>query len=187
MAGPEKPRLHRPERELKGFAKVELYPGETRRIEVAISARDLRYFDPAHQRWLLDGGPYRIDVGASSRDIRLSGEVMCEPAQTAARQLTLDSQPFLILDDPVGYEKLHAFFRSRLALDDNGADQLIGYCRMSFVGIHSTIAWFAGETITEGEVREVIDSINEANRSADRRKSRETPLSSQEVGAIVVP
>ena len=161
--GARKPQLHRPERELKGFAKLELHPGETRRIEIAIDARDLRYFDPAHQRWLLDGGPHRIDVAASSRDIRLSGEVVCEPAQTAARRLTLESQPFLILDDPIGFEKLHAFFRSRLALDDAGAGQLINYCRTSFVGIHSTIAWFAGETITEGEVQNVIDSINEAN------------------------
>lgn len=157
-------RLQRPVRELKGFAKVQLEPGETKRVEVPIATRDLRYFDPAHQRWLLDAGRYAIEVGASSRDIRLSAEVTCEASRLPAQRFTIDSQPFLILDDLVGREKLHAFFRSRLELDDHGAGHLINYCRTSFVGIYSTIAWFAGEVIAEDEVRGLIDDINRTNR-----------------------
>ncbi|MDQ0470306.1 beta-glucosidase family protein [Labrys wisconsinensis] len=160
---PIRPRLARPERELKGFAKVELQPGETKTVEIAVSARDLRYFDPEHRRWLLDGGPFGIEVGASSRDIRLAGEVVCASPRLPARRLSVESPPFMILEDPVGRGTLHAFFRKRLGLDEAGADQLIAYCSSSFLGIHNTISWFAGETIPRGEIEAVIDAINEAN------------------------
>jgi len=160
---PMKTRLHRPVRELKGFTKVELNPGETKRVSIQIEARDLRYFDPELGQWLTDTGAYGIDVGASSRDIRLSTEVTCDTPQLAPRRLTLETQPFLLFETPGGREKLAAFFRDRLSLDDVGADRLVDYCSESFVGIHSTIEWFAGETIAASEVQAVIDDINEAN------------------------
>jgi beta-glucosidase len=160
---PVKTRLHRPLRELKGFAKVDLQPGETQQVTIEVEARDLRYFDPEHGDWLLDAGAYGIEIGASSRDIRLQAEIVCDAPPLAPRRLTLESQPFQLFQTPVGRDKLSAFFRRRLGLDDYGADQLVTYCSESFVGIHSTIEWFAGETIAESEVQQVIDEINQAN------------------------
>jgi beta-glucosidase len=65
------PKIDRPVRELKGFAKVALAPGETKTVDFNITPRDLAYFDvPGHQ-WKADVGEYEIEVGASSRDIRL--------------------------------------------------------------------------------------------------------------------
>lgn len=64
------PQIDKPVRELKGFAKVALQPGETKTIQFTIQPRDLDYFDvPGHQ-WKADTGDYEIEVGASSRDIR---------------------------------------------------------------------------------------------------------------------
>jgi len=64
------PQIDKPVRELKGFTKVTLAPGETKTIEFNIKPRDLAYFDvPGHQ-WKADAGEYEIEVGASSRDIR---------------------------------------------------------------------------------------------------------------------
>ena len=160
---PMKTRLHRPLRELKGFAKVDLQPGETQQVTIEVEARDLRYFDPEHGDWLFDAGAYGIEIGASSRDIRLQAEIVCDAPPLAPRRLTLESQPFQLFQTPVGRDKLSAFFRRRLGLDDYGADQLVTYCSESFVGIHSTIEWFAGETIAESEVQQVIDEINQAN------------------------
>ena len=160
---PMKTRLHRPVRELKGFAKIALSPGETRRVTIEVEARDLRYFDADHGGWLFDAGPYGIEIGASSRDIRLQAEINCDAPALAPRRLTLESQPFQLFETPAGKEKLSAFFRERLGLDDQGANQLVSYCSESFVGIHSTIEWFAGETIAATEVQQVIDEINRAN------------------------
>lgn len=65
------PKIDRPVCELKGFAKVALAPGETKTVDFTITPRDLAYFDvPGHQ-WKADVGKYEIEVGASSRDIRL--------------------------------------------------------------------------------------------------------------------
>jgi beta-glucosidase len=64
------PKIDKPVRELKGFSKVALQPGETKQVYFTLIGRDLAYFDvPGHQ-WKADAGQYEIEVGASSRDIR---------------------------------------------------------------------------------------------------------------------
>jgi len=81
-----KPVIDRPVRELKAFAKIALQPGETKTVEFKIKPRDLAYFDmPGHQ-WKANAGDYEIEIGASSRDIRLkkavslSADFMTSPA-----------------------------------------------------------------------------------------------------------
>jgi beta-glucosidase len=66
------PTIDRPVRELKGFAKVALNPGESKTVELHISPRDLCYYDVAGRQWKADAGQYEIEIGASSRDIRLT-------------------------------------------------------------------------------------------------------------------
>jgi beta-glucosidase len=63
--------LPRPPRELKAFRKVFLKPGETRRIEFTLNARDFSFYDPARKAWVLEPGAFEILIGKSSRDIRL--------------------------------------------------------------------------------------------------------------------
>ncbi|MGB4136792.1 MAG: glycoside hydrolase family 3 C-terminal domain-containing protein [Microbacterium sp.] len=71
--------VSRPLRELRGFEKVFLEPGESRRVGFRLENRDFSYWDSAADRgdgrrglWRREGGEFRIDIGASSRDIRLS-------------------------------------------------------------------------------------------------------------------
>lgn len=68
---PRTPRVTRPDRELKGFAKVALEPGETRSVSITLNARAFEHFDP-ESGWVCDSGRYELLVGASSRDIRLA-------------------------------------------------------------------------------------------------------------------
>ena len=60
----------RPTRELKAFAKVALEPGESREVTFALTGRDLSYWHPGLHRWVVEGGEFVVEVGASSRDIR---------------------------------------------------------------------------------------------------------------------
>jgi beta-glucosidase len=60
----------RPPRELKGFAKVQLAPGESRRVRFTLSERDLSYFDPHVRDWIATPGAHRVFVGSSSSDLR---------------------------------------------------------------------------------------------------------------------
>ncbi|WP_017584466.1 glycoside hydrolase family 3 C-terminal domain-containing protein [Nocardiopsis valliformis] len=68
----------RPRRELRGFAKVALEPGESARVELPLTGRDLSVWDSRDQRWSLAAGTYTVSVGASSRDLPLRGEVTTE-------------------------------------------------------------------------------------------------------------
>jgi beta-glucosidase len=71
------PQIDKPVRELKGFSKIALQPGETKTVQFTIYPRDLAYFDTPNHQWKADTGGYEIEIGASSRDIK----------QTAALQL----------------------------------------------------------------------------------------------------
>ncbi len=68
-----KPRLERPEKELKGFARVVLQPGETRSVDFGLDRAALAFFDPDKGDWVAEKGAFEVLVGASSRDIRLKG------------------------------------------------------------------------------------------------------------------
>ena len=61
----------RPPRELKGFAKVWLEPGESRTVALRLGWRDLAFFDEAAGAWTVEPGVFQVLVGASSRDLRL--------------------------------------------------------------------------------------------------------------------
>lgn len=65
----------RPVKELKGFAKVELAPGEQKRVEMQLTARDLSYYETEIMDWYAPAGIYEIQVGHASDDIRLSAEI----------------------------------------------------------------------------------------------------------------
>jgi len=62
--------LLRPEKELKGFAKVVLDPGEERTVEITLSPRSFAAWDPERHGWFTEPGEFEILVGASSVDIR---------------------------------------------------------------------------------------------------------------------
>lgn len=60
----------RPEKELKGFSKVALEPGETKTVELSVDARSLSWYSEALGGWYAAPGRYELLVGHSSRDIR---------------------------------------------------------------------------------------------------------------------
>lgn len=62
----------RPVKELKGFEKISLAPGEAKTVRFKVSPRDLAYYDATAHRWVTAPGIYHLSVGSSSRDIRLS-------------------------------------------------------------------------------------------------------------------
>jgi beta-glucosidase len=70
---PINPGVVRPLKELKGFKKVFLQPGEKQKVSVALDKSAFAYYDPDKKGWVAEKGEYRILIGASSRDIRLNG------------------------------------------------------------------------------------------------------------------
>ena len=61
----------RPEKELKGFARVSLQPGEEVVVKMELDSRAFTFYDTTRKDWVVEAGDFDILVGASSRDIRL--------------------------------------------------------------------------------------------------------------------
>lgn len=62
--------VDRPVKELKGFSKVELAPGETQQVSIAVKGSDLGYFDADKHQWVVEPGVFEALIGSSSADIR---------------------------------------------------------------------------------------------------------------------
>jgi beta-glucosidase len=67
----EQPAVERPVRELKGFAKISLLPGESKRTTLSLDRGSFSYFDSRTSQWKADPGRYEISIGASSLDLRI--------------------------------------------------------------------------------------------------------------------
>jgi beta-glucosidase len=63
--------LPRPPKELKGFSKIFLEPGESQVVTFALNPRDLSFYHPEEMAWVSEPGEYEILIGRSSRDIRV--------------------------------------------------------------------------------------------------------------------
>jgi beta-glucosidase len=87
-------------RELKGFAKVVLGAGERREVEVRIRRSDLAYWDTRVDLWVVEGGAYTVEVGASSRDIRGVAAIDVE-GDPVRIPLTLESTIAEVMAHPV--------------------------------------------------------------------------------------
>ncbi|MDE7158370.1 MAG: fibronectin type III-like domain-contianing protein, partial [Clostridiales bacterium] len=68
--------VFKPEKELKGFAKVYLKAGESKRVEIQVKKADLRYFNAAEEKWATEGGEYEIQLCSDCQTVNLSQTVV---------------------------------------------------------------------------------------------------------------
>jgi beta-glucosidase len=68
-------KVDRPERELKGFEKVQLNPGETKHVTLELDARSFSYWDESAHKWTVDPGRFVLRVGDSSEDTPLAQDI----------------------------------------------------------------------------------------------------------------
>ena len=72
-------KVPRPVKELKGFSRVDLKPGETRRVSIELNRRSFSYYDVDKKDWNADAGKFEILVGSSSDALPLKGTFTLEP------------------------------------------------------------------------------------------------------------
>lgn len=93
----------RPVRELKGFTKVSLRPGETKRVAIELDQRAFSFWSVRHGRWAVEAGDFVIGVGAHSRDLSLTQTLAVE-APSLSGPLDRDSTLQEWFADPIGRE-----------------------------------------------------------------------------------
>ena len=67
--------IPRPLQELKGFARVDVQPGESREVRIPLDDKAFRYWNVRTNRWEIEGGEYELCIGASCEDIRLRATI----------------------------------------------------------------------------------------------------------------
>jgi len=76
-----KSRLQRPVKELKGFSKLALNPGESKEVSFTLNSRDFSYYDARQAQWVFESGEFVIKIGSSSADIKLSEHLQLRSTQ----------------------------------------------------------------------------------------------------------
>jgi beta-glucosidase len=89
----------RPIRELRGFTKVFLEPGESRQVSVALDQRAFSFWSELLGRWVVEAGEFAVEVGHHSRDLPLTGTVTID-APSIAAPITADSSLHEWMADP---------------------------------------------------------------------------------------
>jgi beta-glucosidase len=107
--------LKRPQKELKGFAKIELKPGETKTVKLTLDFRSFAYFHPGYGQWIAEDGEFEILVGASSSDIRLQKIVTLETTRRLPSILNRESTVRDWANDPRGWGAVKPVYEQLLA------------------------------------------------------------------------
>ena len=81
--GETRPQVPRPDKELKGFARVKLPPGATQKVEILLDSRAFSYYDTGGHQWRVDPGSFTISVGRSVEQIELHSVVQLTPSEAA--------------------------------------------------------------------------------------------------------
>ena len=69
------PAVVRPPQELKGFARVQLDPGQTRHLTIPLDARSFAWYDVGAKAWHADAGTFTLHISRSSADAQLEGKI----------------------------------------------------------------------------------------------------------------
>ncbi|WP_434968685.1 glycoside hydrolase family 3 C-terminal domain-containing protein [Microbacterium sp. bgisy207] len=106
--------VQRPVRELTGFASVALAAGASAEVIVPVRRADLAYWDIRVDGWVVEGGRYTVDVGASSRDIRASVSVAVD-GDSLRLPLSRESSLAEVLAHPVVGEMVQGALQQMMA------------------------------------------------------------------------
>ena len=147
----------RPTKELKGFAKVELKAGESKKVSIPFDEKTFRYFNTKTNKWEVEKGIYDIYVGSSSRDIQLECTLEQKgtdapapydktslPNYSAGNLRNVPDEEFaLLLGREIPSGALPFYKKNRLVVDYNTTMSELRYAKRwigRFVG--KAIPWF---------------------------------------------
>lgn len=159
---------HRPVRELKGYEKVALNAGESKKVYFRLDRRAFSYYSDKAHKWIAEDGKYDIEIGSSSRDIRQTASIYLNGGYKHDIQFSINSLLSDILSFPAGRQLLVDFVHSEakaegkeagfLGIDDLPPDDCQLFPDMS---VRTTLDFVDSEGITREKLIALINRINE--------------------------
>ena len=159
----------RPVKELRDFAKVELAPGETKTVTFTLDKRAFAYYSVRIHDWHVETGAFTIEVGQSSRDIEVSGEVTVESTVALPRHYTADSIFMDVMADPKAKEALGpmlASIQKAFAPSADAGDAAqeaisadMGLAMMRYMPLRGLVS-FSPDKVTDDTLKQLLDALN---------------------------
>ena len=162
--------MRRPDKELKGFAKVELAPGEEKEVVFTLDKRAFAYYSTRIQDWHVETGDFAILIGRSSRDIVLEDTVRVRSTRRLPVTFTMTSTVGDMLQYPEAVEMMQDILSAyKLGSNDDNADSENGTlgegtaemmeAMFRNMPVRSLLS-FSGGTVDRAMLQEMLDKIN---------------------------
>jgi len=161
--------VFRPVRELKGFEKVHLEPGEEKTVSFTLDKRAFAYWNAEIHDWHVETGDFQIQIGRSSRDIALSAKIFVESTVSIPVAYTLNS----IFLDLMKSEKATAILQPLLGrmletLGGGEAESEVAQSAISPEMIEAMLGYsplrsvvsFTGGAVSHEQLEEIVAALN---------------------------
>ena len=119
-------KLQRPQKELKGFAKVLLEAGETKTVTVTLDERAFMYYNPAYPSWVAEAGDFDILVGSSAKDIHLTQRVTLTESTDLPSLIHMESTMGEWMEDPRAAKAIEPIMQQMMAAFGSNDSASIG-------------------------------------------------------------
>jgi beta-glucosidase len=154
----------RPEKELKGFEKVELQPGEEKEVIINLDKRAFAYYNVDIQDWYVESGQFEILVGKSSAEILLTGRIQVNSTVVVRKIVHRNTTMGDVLNNPVlspilkeALEKLKGVGPFAMATDPNAEEMFQAF--MKFMPLRA-LPTFNPEKFSEEMLNALIENLN---------------------------
>ena len=171
--GDEESSVFRPVRELKGFEKISLQPGEAKDVSFTLDKRAFAYWNTELHDWTVEPGDFTIEIGRSSRDIALDASVTVNSAVKINRHYDMNSIFMDILADPHAaavfkpvLDGMRAAFIPADTEQTDAAKEAIteemGLAMFNYMPLRSILS-FAGEKADPSLLEQLLNTLNTNN------------------------
>ena len=163
--------VFRPVRELKGFEKIFLEPGESKDVSFTLDKRSFAYWNTKIHDWHVESGEFRIEIGHSSRDIACCAAVQVDSTAEIPRRYDVNSIFMDLMQDPradtVLKPLLNGIREMFMPSDEEQSDAAqeaisneMSLAMVKYMPLRSILS-FAGEKADPGLIDQILKALNE--------------------------
>jgi len=165
--------VFRPVRELKGFEKIALEPGETKTVSFTLSKRAFAYWNTRVNDWFVESGAFGIEICKDAETVLLSAEVNVEGTVQVIPELTVNSIPLDLQKDPAAQAVFGPMFEQALkaftgggSAEDGDAPITDDMGKAMVLNMPlRTLASFSGGALSYDMLQAMVDKVNESRKS----------------------
>lgn len=160
--------VFRPVRELKGFEKVYLEPGQTKTVSFTLDKRAFAYWDTRMHGWYVESGVFSIEIGRSSREIVASREVTVESTVRPPVTWTVNSIFMDVMNDPKAADVMAPIvdvLKRGMGIGQGQEDTSgvinndMANAMLQYMPLRGLVSFSGGE-VTYDQLQETVDEIN---------------------------